>query len=761
MKKIIFSLALLTGINVNAQLPDGSIAPDFTLTDIDGVSHNLYTYLDQGKTVFIDVSATWCGPCWGFHESGALDDLWAAHGPAGGNGVNANTTDDVIVIFIEGDGTTTDAELHGGTGSQGDWVTGVHHPIIDLASGAEATNFNDDYAIGYFPTIYKICPNRIISEPGQATAAQLYAGVATCPPPAFQSVDVKALSNQGNLSICGPANYTPKVQIQNNGLTNLTDASVSVTYNGVEVSTGTFSGTLETYGVATIICSVIPNFSGGNLSFTVTSSGDADLTNDNLSANVIGAIETNNSILLTVKTDGYASETSWRIKTATGTTVSGTTDPTLANNTTYNFTYTLTNLGCYTYAITDTYGDGILAPGIVNVRDSYGNVILTDENFGEGINVPFKVVHILGQAPTISSNGTITGQTVNVCGTSATLTSSASQGNLWSNGATTRTITVTNPGSYSVTVDGLSSTVYDVVFLTPATVDAGLDVNACEGEMVTLSGSGADSYTWNNGITNGTAFNVTATTTYTVTGTATNGCTDTDVVTITNVTPTVNAGPDLSVCSGSMVTLNGSGADSYTWDNGITNGAAFAVSATTDYTVTGTANGCTDTDVISITKLDLPTVNAGADLDVCEGTMVTLNGSGADSYTWNNGVTNNTAFTASGTQTYTVTGTAINGCTNTDVVSVATHSCASIDENSSSLINVYPNPSNGNVTIKSNELTQFKTVELLDQLGRTLSTWKISSTVMNIELKEVANGNYTLIFKGDNAISTQKIQVNK
>lgn len=66
----------------------------------------------------------------------------------------------------------------------------------------------------------------------------------------------------------------------------------------------------------------------------------------------------------------------------------------------------------------------------------------------------------------------------------------------------------------------------------------------------------------------------------------------------------------------------------------------------------------------------LPTVNAGVDQTVCSGTSVILSGSGAVSYTWNNGVINSTSFAPTTTATYTVTGVGANGCSNTDQVVV-------------------------------------------------------------------------------------------
>ena len=140
MKKtlLIAIVALFSFNNAQAQLPDGSVAPDWTLTDLNGTSHNLYTYLDNGYTVFIDFSATWCGPCWGYHISGALENLYVDHGPAGMPNVSPTTTDDVMVFFIEGDESTL-AALQGGAGSQGDWITGTPYPILPTYAGTNST----------------------------------------------------------------------------------------------------------------------------------------------------------------------------------------------------------------------------------------------------------------------------------------------------------------------------------------------------------------------------------------------------------------------------------------------------------------------------------------------------------------------------------------------------------------------------------------------------------------------------------------------
>ena len=81
------------------------------------------------------------------------------------------------------------------------------------------------------------------------------------------------------------------------------------------------------------------------------------------------------------------------------------------------------------------------------------------------------------------------------------------------------------------------------------------------------------------------------------------------VITV-NSNPTVIAGSDQTICAGESVTLTGSGATSYSWDNGITDNTAFVPSSTTTYTVTGTnANNCTATDDVVLTVNALSNIN--------------------------------------------------------------------------------------------------------------------------------------------------------
>ncbi|MEX1003299.1 MAG: gliding motility-associated C-terminal domain-containing protein [Crocinitomicaceae bacterium] len=176
----------------------------------------------------------------------------------------------------------------------------------------------------------------------------------------------------------------------------------------------------------------------------------------------------------------------------------------------------------------------------------------------------------------------------------------------------------------------------------------------------------------------------TATTTYTATMTEPNsGCTDSYDVTITvnladpgfsyaaythcadvpafSPSITGTAGGDFSSAPAGLVL------DAVTGEIDPTTSTA----GTYDVTYEFTTPGCQVDSTVSITINPLPNVDAGQDQTICDGELVTLTASGAQTYDWDNGVVNGQSFTPSSTQTYTVTGTDANNCENTDQVQVA------------------------------------------------------------------------------------------
>src|SRR5690606_23181133 len=173
---------------------------------------------------------------------------------------------------------------------------------------------------------------------------------------------------------------------------------------------------------------------------------------------------------------------------------------------------------------------------------------------------------------------------------------------------------------------------------TPPTANAGDDVATCQGTAVTLTASGGSTYLWNTGATTASiTVNPNTTTTYSVEVTQ-NGCSSSDQVIVTvNSLPTINAGNDVTIFSGESVTLSASGGTSYVWNTGeTTQNITVSPMTTTSYSVTGSANGCEDTDEVTVfVQTDDVTANAGQDETICQGESVTLTASGGSSYEWN------------------------------------------------------------------------------------------------------------------------------
>ncbi|MCZ4410048.1 redoxin domain-containing protein [Cryomorphaceae bacterium 1068] len=154
LKKSLIAFAMLIQVSLFGQLPDGSTAPDFTLTDYYGTEHNLYSYLEDGKTVILEIFAAHCPACWNFHQTHRLKNLYNAYGPEG--------TDELVVLALEHDQWNSHAAFIGDGPpwvTQGNWLDGTPFPIFDVEDPDRGVF--EDYNITGYPIVFKICPDGI------------------------------------------------------------------------------------------------------------------------------------------------------------------------------------------------------------------------------------------------------------------------------------------------------------------------------------------------------------------------------------------------------------------------------------------------------------------------------------------------------------------------------------------------------------------------------------------------------------------------
>lgn len=299
------------------------------------------------------------------------------------------------------------------------------------------------------------------------------------------------------------------------------------------------------------------------------------------------------------------------------------------------------------------------------------------------------------QTITVDPVPTVTATAANsvICdGATATLTASGAGTYTWNPGGFIGTVYTPAPSVFTTyTVSGTSSAgctstnlaVQSVSVNALPTVTASISNSIiCEGSTVTVTGSGATTYLWSNGIIDGVAFTPTTSGSYSVTGTNSAGCTSTNAAV---VSVTVNALPSLTInvtnsviCIGGQSMLDGSGALTYSWTGGISDNVAFTPTTTTSYTLTATdANNCVNTASTVITVNNLPALTvSGSPTVSCEAQTTTLTASGASSYTWNtNETTADIVITPTATTVYTVSATDVNTCTNTIVYTQSVTLC--------------------------------------------------------------------------------------
>ena len=135
MKKRLTTLLLsLTLVGLNAQT-SLTTAVDFTVTDVHGNTHNLFTYLDDGKHVIVDFFFTTCGPC--IASVPILNQAYTDYG--------CNTGD---IIFLSIDNGDSDAQVLQYENDYG--------ALLPAASGNDGGGnaVDNAYGISAYPTVF-------------------------------------------------------------------------------------------------------------------------------------------------------------------------------------------------------------------------------------------------------------------------------------------------------------------------------------------------------------------------------------------------------------------------------------------------------------------------------------------------------------------------------------------------------------------------------------------------------------------------------
>ena len=359
-----------------------------------------------------------------------------------------------------------------------------------------------------------------------------------------------------------------------------------------------------------------------------------------------------------------------------------------------------------------------------------------------------------------------------------------------------------------VTSSPCSSTTSSIVTLTMLNlpnVNAGNDFSICLGTSLILNATGANTYTWNNNIINNVSFIPSNTLTYVVTGVSTNGCSNTD-----NVTITVNPLPTCQILYSGIPQICQN--QSFLFDSQTNTGNSFQwmlnginlVNQTNNYlnaTQQGNyslkvlnSNNCSITSSsVYLTVLPIPTIDAGSNVSICLNDTVILNATGSNNYNWSNGLLNGQNFIPDTTTTLIVSTIGNNGCSNSDDFTVTVnypsqnelfvstigdfelngtiynesgvyyqtiqningcdsniilnlnHYSSSITNNNNVNFNIYPNPSfDGIYYLKTNDILNIEKLNIYDFTGKLI---KQQNEFEFIDLSEKSEGAYILEIK--------------
>ena len=212
----------------------------------------------------------------------------------------------------------------------------------------------------------------------------------------------------------------------------------------------------------------------------------------------------------------------------------------------------------------------------------------------------------------------------------------------------------------------------------------------CAGDMLTLTGEGAKTYVWSDGVSNGIAFSITANNIYTLKGTNAKGCVDT-----TSIRIKVNPSPVIGTISGPKNTMSPNTTYNY------------SVTLQSGYVYHWIVNN---------------------------GSIASGQGTNAVGVTW----------TVDGPGSIGVIASNTSNCSDTETLNIVVGGVSVKQAPLSNGIRVYPNPAGATITVQAMAILVGSSYTLLDPLGKTVLQGKLTGENTQIALDNTASGVYIL-----------------
>jgi hypothetical protein len=334
-------------------------------------------------------------------------------------------------------------------------------------------------------------------------------------------------------------------------------------------------------------------------------------------------------------------------------------------------------------------------------QDGTYSVTVSENNCSTISSETSIIVNQIPQTPVINNLGSLM-----ICeGETLTLSSSSSNGNIWSTGENTQNINISSPGTYTLQVEEfgcLSETSSITVTLNPF---------SSQSLLIFVEGS--------------TTF-----------------------------------------CEGGSVLLTASFPSNILWSTGETS-QTITVNSSQTVTVSSTQSGCTIvSDEVNITENLNPVVNIQSYDDICNTAtpFSYFNGVPSGGFYYLNG-DSSTLFNPSlanlGSNNLDYTFIDENGCIGSSSTTINVYDCVDLNEEDKESFVIYPNPTNGYLIVKGNLNNNLQSIEIRDELGRIVLVQTDVFIETTLNLSDLADGMYSLILKGNNFEKIERIQLIK